>query len=49
MINSHTDLKFMKLVKIDPLLPLEMINIFGSDEIKQRELRVFWRFILLVT
>lgn len=37
----------MKLVKIDPLLPLEMINIFGSDEIKQRQLRV--RFILLVT
>lgn len=39
----------MKLVKIDPVLPLKMINIFGSDEIKQRQLRVFWRFILLVT
>lgn len=49
MINSHTDLKFMKLVKIEPVLPLKMTNIFGSDEIKQRQLRVFWRFILLVT
>lgn len=39
----------MKLVKIDPVLPLKMINIFGSDEIKQRQLNVFWRFIFYLS